>query len=204
MIFYISLDGRNWHKAVFPEGADLHEKSFTIVKSPGPALMVDVLGGGTTQFGSMYKSNSNGTFFAKSLENTNRNSMDYVDFERVQGVEGILIANIIANPKEVELQRANKQVQTRMSFDDGASWKEMKMVKDIHGNNMRCNERECSLHLHSVTSNHNYGQVSSAESAIGVMMGVGNYGSSLLEYDECDTFLSSDYGLTWRMVREGA
>lgn len=35
-------------------------------------------------------------------------------------------------------------------------------------------------------------------------MGVGNYGSSLLSYDECDTFLSTDGGITWDMVREGA
>lgn len=36
------------------------------------------------------------------------------------------------------------------------------------------------------------------------MMGVGNYGANLLEYDECNTFLSTDYGLSWKMVREGA
>lgn len=36
------------------------------------------------------------------------------------------------------------------------------------------------------------------------MMGVGNYGANLLEYDECNTFLSTDYGLNWKMVREGA
>ncbi|KAF1797441.1 hypothetical protein V8B55DRAFT_1516083 [Mucor lusitanicus] len=204
MVFYVSQDGENWHEAIFPEGANLHEKSFTIVESPGASLMIDVLGGGTDQFGSMYKSNSNGTFFIKSLENTNRNVMGYIDFERIQGVEGILIANVIMNPRQVESQGVGKEVRTRMSFDDGASWKELGVVKDMNGNNMRCSDRDCALHLHSVTSNHNTGQVSSAESAVGVMMGVGNYGANLLEYDECDTFLSEDYGLTWRMVREGA
>ncbi|KAI8640138.1 hypothetical protein BD408DRAFT_445362 [Parasitella parasitica] len=204
MVFYVSQDGEHWHEAIFPDGANLHEKSFTIVESSGPALMIDVLGGGSDQFGSMYKSNSNGTFFVKSLENTNRNVMGYIDFERIQGVEGILIANIIMNPRQVESQGAAKEIRTRMSFDDGASWKELTAVKDMNGNNMRCSDRECALHLHSVTSNHNAGQVSSAESAVGVMMGVGNYGANLLEYDECDTFLSDDYGLTWKMVREGA
>ncbi|KAI7893622.1 uncharacterized protein EV154DRAFT_600677 [Mucor mucedo] len=204
MIFYISQDGESWHEAIFPEGANLHEKSFTIVESPGSSLFVDVLGGGTSQFGSLYKSNSNGTFFIKSLENTNRNMMGFVDFERIQGVEGILIANIIANPRQVESQMDHKEIRTRMSFDDGASWKQIRVVKDTNGNDMRCSERECSLHLHSVTSNHNIGQVSSSESAVGVMMGVGNYGANLLEYDECDTFLSTDSGITWKMVREGA
>lgn len=51
---------------------------------------------------------------------------------------------------------------------------------------------------------HNSGQVFSSETAVGVVMGVGHYGHSLLEYDECDTFLSTDGGLTWKMVREGA
>jgi hypothetical protein len=204
MVFYISVDGEDWHEAVFPEGADLHEKSFTIVESPGASLMVDVLGGGTNQYGSLYKSNSNGIFFIKSLENTNRNTMGFIDFERIQGVEGILIANVIMNPRQVEAQSAAKEIRTRMSFDDGASWKEISSVKDMNGNNMACPDKECALHLHSVTNNHNAGQVSSSESAVGVMMGVGNYGANLLEYDECDTFLSTDYGLTWKMVREGA
>lgn len=35
-------------------------------------------------------------------------------------------------------------------------------------------------------------------------MGVGSIGSRLLEYEECDTFLSTDAGLTWKMVVEGA
>ncbi|KAI8967795.1 hypothetical protein BDF20DRAFT_917392 [Mycotypha africana] len=204
MILYVSQDGENWHKAVFPEGANLHEKAFTIVESPGPALMIDVLSGSSDQFGSMYKSNSNGTFFIKSLENTNRNMMGFIDFERIQGVEGILIANAVMNPKQVDSKSADKQVNTRMSFDDGATWKEITNVKDMNGKDLSCFDKQCALHLHSVTSNHNYGQVSSAESAVGVIMGVGNYGAHLLEYDECDTFLSTDYGLSWKMVREGA
>jgi hypothetical protein len=35
-------------------------------------------------------------------------------------------------------------------------------------------------------------------------MGVGTIGSSLLPYDECDTFLSTDAGISWRMVEDGA
>lgn len=142
MIFYISQDGRSWHEAIFPEGANLHEKSFTIVESPGASLFVDVLGGGTNQFGSLYKSNSNGTFFIKSLDNTNRNMMGFVDFERIRGVEGILIANIIVNPRQVESQMDHKQIRTRMSFDDGASWRQITAVKDLNGGNIKCSERE--------------------------------------------------------------
>lgn len=35
-------------------------------------------------------------------------------------------------------------------------------------------------------------------------MGVGSIGDRLLPYDECDTFLSTDAGLTWKMIAEGA
>ena len=35
-------------------------------------------------------------------------------------------------------------------------------------------------------------------------MGVGSIGTRLLDYDECDTFLSVDAGLSWRMVVDGA
>ena len=35
-------------------------------------------------------------------------------------------------------------------------------------------------------------------------MAVGSVGEYLLDYEDCDTFLSTDAGLTWSMVQEGA
>jgi len=35
-------------------------------------------------------------------------------------------------------------------------------------------------------------------------MGVGTVGDRLLPYDECDTFISTDAGLSWRMADDGA
>lgn len=35
-------------------------------------------------------------------------------------------------------------------------------------------------------------------------MGVGSIGDRLLPYEECDTFLSVDAGVTWRMVSKDA
>ena len=35
-------------------------------------------------------------------------------------------------------------------------------------------------------------------------MGVGSIGDHLLPYEDCDTFLSADAGLTWSQVRAGA
>lgn len=197
MDLYISLDGERWHEAVFPPGTNIHEKAYTIVASEGTSLLVDMLGG--DDVGSLYRSNSNGTFFVKSLEHTHRNHMGVIDFERIQGVEGVMVANVVANPLE-----SSKKLQTRMSFDDGATWNPIsKNVVNAQGQPLACSG-ECALHLHSVTSAHNMGQVFSSRTAVGVVMGVGNYGDQLLDYDECDTYLSTDGGLTWKMVREGA
>ena len=52
---------------------------------------------------------SNGTFFVESLKDsdTNRNDimMGYVDFETIYGVEGVGLANIVRNVKDVEGRR---------------------------------------------------------------------------------------------------
>ncbi|KAI9281076.1 hypothetical protein BY458DRAFT_499521 [Sporodiniella umbellata] len=204
MSLYVTLDGQIWHEAVFPEGASLQEKSFTIIESSNPSLLIDVLEGERSRYGSLYKSNSNGTFFTKSLENTNRNPTGFIDVERIPGMEGVLMANEIINARQVETQMAEHLVRTRISFDDGGSWKEITTVRDTHGNHMGCRNGKCTLNLHSVTSNHNIGQIASSQTAVGVLMGVGNYGPYLMSYDECDTFLSTDGGISWNMVREGA
>ncbi|KAI8342310.1 hypothetical protein BC941DRAFT_138054 [Chlamydoabsidia padenii] len=205
MDLYISLDGEHWHEAVFPPGTDIHEKAYTIVESEGSSLLVDMLGGDAIGYGSLYRSNSNGTFFVKSLEYTNRNMMGIIDFERIQGVEGVMIANVVANPKDIRSGSTNmKKIQSRISFDDGATWSSIKKVVDTEGQTPTCSSADCALHLHSVTSPHNAGQVFSSKSAVGVVMGVGSFGDQLLDYDECDTYLSTDGGLTWKMVIQGA
>jgi len=62
---------------------------------------------------------------------------------------------------------------------------------------------QCSLHLHSVTDSRNVGLVFSAEAAVGLAAGVGNVGDHLLAYEEGDTFLTNDGGVTWKKVRKG-
>ncbi|KAI8075104.1 hypothetical protein BC940DRAFT_363148 [Gongronella butleri] len=206
MDLYVSLDGENWSQAVFPAGAAAQEEAYTIVESTSTALLVDMLASHAA-YGSLYRSNSNGTFFVKSLENTNRNAMGIIDFERIQGVEGVMLANVVANPDDVVQRGREKVLQTRMSFDDGASWAPISHVKDKEGRDMPCNAKDgekCQLHLHSVTSPHNVGQVFSSATAVGVIMGVGSYSDRLASYDACDTFLSSDGGLTWQLAMEGA
>ena len=48
------------------------------------------------------KSNSNGTYFVLTLDNVNRNTVGYVDFDKIDGLEGTIIANVVANAQANE------------------------------------------------------------------------------------------------------
>jgi hypothetical protein len=124
LALYITDDGENWDRARFPDDhGGITEEAYTILPSTKYSIQVDVLS--TTsmrnQIGTMFTSNSNGSYFTRSLENTNRNNNGIVDFEKVQNIEGILLANIVANHEEVKANphTAEKRVESRISFDDG-------------------------------------------------------------------------------------
>lgn len=89
----------------------------------------------------------------------------------------------------------------------GSTWAPLQAPSyDVDGKSVGCNtddHDECSLHLHSVTTPHNFGRIFSSP-APGFVMGVGSIGANLKEYEECDTFLSDDAGLTWKMIRKEA
>ncbi|KAH8113722.1 hypothetical protein DFH11DRAFT_1544928 [Phellopilus nigrolimitatus] len=55
----------------------------------------------------------------------------------------------------------------------------------------------------SVTSPHNFGRIFSSP-ALRLVLAVGSVGSYLKTYEECDTFLSTDAGLHWKMVSKEA
>ncbi|KAI0653007.1 Oligoxyloglucan reducing end-specific cellobiohydrolase [Cubamyces menziesii] len=208
MLLYVTVDTKNWAKARFPHSssARLRENAYTIVESTTHSLAVDVLSHDQSAIGTLFVSNSNGTFFVESLPDTNRNDMGYVDFENIYGVEGVGLANVVANAKDVEARRATKQLQTRITFDDGRTWSRLKPpAVDNEGDKIHCrpDDEDCSLHLHSVTLPHNFGRVFSSP-APGLVMGVGSIGDYLQPYEECDTFLSTDGGIHWQMVRSDA
>ncbi|GBB91648.1 hypothetical protein RclHR1_01900013 [Rhizophagus clarus] len=213
MKMYVSVDGQKWARAFFPlkkEGP--REDAYTILETPTKHLIVDLLSSESHNTGTLYLSNSNGTYFVDRLEHTNRNGKGVVDFKISQSVGGILIANIVSNYEEVDKGSAiAKKLQSKISFDDGITWNFIKPPdKNLGGSYFPCMDRgrwdqgECSLHLHSVTSGRNNGHVFSTDEAPGVLMGVGNVGPYLLPYDQCDTFLSYDGGLTWKVIRLGA
>lgn len=206
MLLFVTVDTKTWAKAHFPHAssARLRENAYTIVESTTHSLAVDVMLQDMSTVGTLFVSNSNGTYFVESLKDTNRNDFGYVDYENLYGVEGVGLANIVSNAQEVESRRAPKQLKTKITFDDGRSWQPVKAPsQDAEGKRVQCNPADtdvCSLHLHSVTIPHNFGRIFSSP-APGVVMGVGSIGESLKPYEESDTFLSTDAGITWTMVR---
>ncbi|KRX00018.1 hypothetical protein PPERSA_05520 [Pseudocohnilembus persalinus] len=99
------------------------------------------------------------------------------------------------------------QIQSRITFDMGSYWQPISApVRDSEGKNIYCRANEgCSLHLHSISSNMQYGPVYSSKNAHGIVMATGNIGQSLqFKQDQVNTYLSRDAGLTWYEVRKGS
>ncbi|KAK5002869.1 vacuolar protein sorting/targeting protein PEP1, partial [Cryomyces antarcticus] len=117
--------------------------------------------------------------------------MGFVDFEKVQGIQGIVMVNTVDNWEEVDKSWfADKKVTTSISFDDGRTFQPLKVG-------------EKDLHLHSVTDAHNSGKVFSSP-APGIVMGVGNTGEYLKEYKAGDLYVSDDAGVTWTKALDEA
>ena len=122
MLLYVTVDTRTWAKAQFPHAtsARLRENAYTIVESTKHSLAVDVVLNDSGAVGTLFVSNSNGTFFVQSLKDTNRNDVGYIDYETLYGVDGVGLANIVANAQEVEGRGDDKQLKTLITFDDGS------------------------------------------------------------------------------------
>ncbi|KAA8896294.1 hypothetical protein FN846DRAFT_910817 [Sphaerosporella brunnea] len=197
MALYVSDNATTWDRAEFPQDhGGLKEDAYTILESTPYSIQVDVLttSGMGPAMGELFSSNSNGTYFTRDLDHTNRIHKGLVDFEQIQGIEGIMLANIIKNADEIKQSRhAKKQLQSKISFDDGkmGTWKALKTTDDKE------------LHLHSVTELINGGRVFSS-AAPGIVAGVGNTGDYLKAYEDGDLYISDDAGLKWKKSRESA
>ena len=84
------------------------------------------------------RSNSNGTYFNLAVEHVNRDANAYVDFEKMIGLDGIAVINVVSNPEEAALS-SNKKLQTRITHNDGGRWKPMNPpAKDALGRTYDC------------------------------------------------------------------
>lgn len=118
MILYVTENSQIWSRALFPHGSGLKESAYTIVESTPHSILVDVDSSTSSITGTLFTSNSNGTYFVKSLDHTNRNSNGIVDFEKLVGVEGVAMVNTVTNFEEAE-RGEERLLKTRITFDDG-------------------------------------------------------------------------------------
>ncbi|KAL2756760.1 hypothetical protein ACRALDRAFT_1041229 [Sodiomyces alcalophilus JCM 7366] len=193
MSLYVTDDAIDWHRAMFPaaHGHKLNQGAFTVLESTNYSIQVDVMNTRPSNpMGVLFTSNSNGTFFTENVEHTNRNTRGNVDFEKISGVQGIFLVNTVKNWEDVEEEAgAEKEIVTQITFDDGRTFQDLKVGDD-------------RLHLHSVTSINNIGRVFSSP-APGLVMAVGNTGSSLKDFDEGHLYVSDNAGLTWKRALKG-
>ncbi|KAI8808517.1 hypothetical protein BJ742DRAFT_772178 [Cladochytrium replicatum] len=170
----------------------------TVLESTTGGVFMDVLEHDVigSEYGSLFISNENGT---RSLQYTNRGSRGQVDFDKFQGLGGIIIANQVANTLQLGKSGVKKQLKSVVFFDEGATWYSLNVPSwdaDVHKMN------DCSLHLFSHTNvpellgTINLG-IHSTQTAPGLFMAVGNVGSRLLDYNEGNVYLTRDGGVSW-------
>ena len=185
LALYVTDDAKTWHRAVFPSDHKLEQDAYTMLESTNYSMQVDVM---TTlpinAMGVLFSSNSNGTYFTRNIDHTNRNFQGLVDFEKVAGIQGVILVNVVDNWEEIETNPGGlKKLQSKITFDDGRTWTGLSADGD-------------DIHVHSIADMSNTGRVFSSP-APGILMAVGNKGKHLQEYEEGDLYVSDDGGLNW-------
>ncbi|CUM51723.1 unnamed protein product [Debaryomyces tyrocola] len=202
----VTVDGQIFADADFPP--DFHvdsQQAYTVLDSASKAIFIHVTTNNENghEFGSILKSNSNGTSYSLTLDKVNRNRIGYVDYDRIEGIEGVIVSNVVAN----DHSKDRKKLKTQITHNDGGEWSYITPpVIDSNGKKYKCNGKslsKCSLNLHGFTERVDYRDTFSSASAIGLMMAVGNVGEYLEDFDKCSTFISRDGGITWKEIKKG-
>ncbi|SPQ19392.1 c90402aa-4757-4aad-9602-328fd3eb247e [Thermothielavioides terrestris] len=202
-----SLDGTVFADARFPYGFEVpHQHAYTVLDSSTHAVNLFVateVAEGRT-YGTILKSNSNGTSYVVSAKNVNCDEDFYVDFEKMLGLEGVALVNVVANPDEKG--SAPKKLRTMITHNDGAQWAYLPTPRDDEFGKFPCQSdgnEKCALHIHGYTERRDHGKTYSSKGAVGLMFVWGNVGDSLGPRKDADTFMTTDAGITWKRVRQG-
>jgi hypothetical protein len=132
----------------------------------------------------------------------NQDSLGSVDFEKMSGIEGVGLINIVSNPQDAAIT-SRKEIQTKITYNDGGSWHFLTPPKyDSNGQEYGCRHSQCHLHLHSHPKQYNPSATYSTPAIPGMVMGIGNVGERLANYDDSSMFYSRDAGVTWEELNE--
>ncbi|KAK3335508.1 hypothetical protein B0T19DRAFT_10337 [Cercophora scortea] len=204
----VSLDGTNFAPAHFPYGFDATEQhGYTVLDSSTHAvnLFVATAVDPTCRLGSILKSNSNGTSYVLSVANVNCNSGFFVDYEKMLGLEGVALVNVVSNPNDKS--STPKKLQTQITHNDGSQWRYLPPPGDDDLGKFPCHSGEgddkCALHIHGYTERRDHGKTFSSDGAVGLMIGWGNVGPFLDKPEEADTFMTTDAGISWKRIKKG-
>jgi hypothetical protein len=198
---FVSLDGKEFTSIQLPPEFDTRTRSFSIVPSSPYRAFLDILRDDTPfgAHGALFASNEKGDQYSLSLPDTNRGGSrsTVVDFIRVKGVSGTILANVVLNAEEIRRgTKTGKQLQTRISFNEGGIW-ERPIGIPCRG--------VCYVNLHLMVTVPWPSLVSDA-AVPGVLLAVGNIGDEnelLKSFDQGDTLRSLDGGRTWEKVANG-
>ncbi|GAV30457.1 hypothetical protein PMKS-003971 [Pichia membranifaciens] len=204
---HVSVNGRTFAEVHFPQDLTVERQSaYTILDVNSDELFMHLTTSDTPdqEYGALLKANYNGTLLTTAINYVNRNSDAFVDFESVQGLEGLSLVNVVINPEEVK-NGAEKKLVTKISHSDAATWLLLTPPsRDSQGKTINC--KGCSLHLHSYTERLDPSRDSfSSGSAIGMMFGLGNVGTSLSSLDDHDIglYFTKDAGISWKEIAKG-
>eukprot|EP01017_Pseudomicrothorax_dubius_P026778 TRINITY_DN3020_c0_g1_i1.p1 TRINITY_DN3020_c0_g1~~TRINITY_DN3020_c0_g1_i1.p1 ORF type:complete len:636 (-),score=85.45 TRINITY_DN3020_c0_g1_i1:109-2016(-) len=187
----------------------LHEQGYTILDASHSSILLNINHqGSSSKFGNVYISNAQGIQYSLSLPFQVCSRDRQCDFGKVQGLEGIYLANVYnenAINKLNSISSLESFKRTVITFNKGANWKPLTPPeKDSTGNRILCESKSCSLHLHGSTSKQ-FSPLYSTENSLGILMGTGNIGQFLSNnIDQVNTYLSRDGGNSWFEVRKGS
>ncbi|PKS10503.1 hypothetical protein jhhlp_002255 [Lomentospora prolificans] len=208
LVAFASMDGKTYAQAKFPVNlkAD-HSSEYTVLDSSTHAInmFVPTETREGHRYGNILKSNSNGTSYVLSASGVNCDDLFYVDYERIPGLEGVSVINTVANRDKSD---EPKKLQTKITHNDGSEWYYLAPpATDVEGKAFPCRsakgDSSCALHLHGFTQRTDKKKTYSVATAVGLMFGLGNVGPHLGSFEEADTFMTTDGGLTWKHVQKG-
>lgn len=210
----VSRDSTSWMHAFLPHKRNAVYTQFTVYGVDDGAIWLNARaanGGTAATVGDLFVTGNDSVIFSLSLANSVRAASydginGYGDFEKLQSVDGVFIANKAANAV------GGGDLDTYVTFDMGGRWSRLTApATRADGSPTNCRkEQGCYLNLFGLADEHDtltdyngYGRFYSVPSAVGIMFGTGNLGAHLDLSGQVNTYLSRDAGVTWQEVAAG-